>query len=103
MTDKGLPPDRPDPDPRVADWYDMTVCGNCTAARLLHWRFEDGTSPDQVPPNSVNLDPHWAAVHCEHFRRRVELPGQLTYCAAQRERTPGLNRWPRAAHNQNPG
>lgn len=85
----------PEPHPRVADWFDRSVCGNCHAAKLLHWQVDEGdTLGERAPTHAVDLDPHFAAVHCDYFRRRIELPELLTYCGAQREITPGLNRWP---------
>lgn len=82
-----------EPHPRVADWFAGSVCGNCRAAKLLHWQVEDGvTLGERAPAHSVDLAPHRAAVHCDYFRRRIELPELLQFCGAQREITPGLNR-----------
>ena len=84
---------RPEPHPRVADWFARTVCGNCRAAKLLHWQVQEGaTLGEKAPVHAVDLDIHLAAVHCDYFRRRIELPELLHFCGAQREITPGLNR-----------
>ncbi|MGI9462726.1 MAG: hypothetical protein ACR2OM_02235 [Aestuariivirgaceae bacterium] len=75
-----------DPEPSVSAWYAMTLCSHCKAARLLHWQRDSDVSFGGAdrPLHAVVVDGHWAVVHCDYFRRRVELPDQLTFCAAKR-------------------
>lgn len=78
---------KPNPDPAVAAWYDETLCSQCKAAQLLHWtRGEVSIGGGDRPQQAVYVDGHWAAVHCDYFRRRVELPDQLNFCDAKRTR-----------------
>lgn len=74
------------PDDSVSSWYEQTHCSDCKAARLLHWEYKEELSfgSSDRPLNAVIVGDHWAVVHCDYFRRRVELPDQLTFCAAQR-------------------
>lgn len=74
------------PSPSVAAWYEETLCSSCKAGCLLHWYRESGISlgSGDWPQHAVVVEDHWAAVHCDYFRRRVELPDQLSFCGAQR-------------------
>jgi hypothetical protein len=36
------------------------------------------------PQHGVSVGEHIAVVHCDYFKRRVEQPDRLTYCAARR-------------------
>jgi len=67
-------------------WYqDMTICGSCVAGQLLQWeRDRNSIGMDNRPQHAVALDEHWVAVHCDYFKRRVERPDRLQFCAAIR-------------------
>ena len=71
----------------VEDWFKATHCGGCQAARLLHWVQEERSLSlgySDTPQHAVDVADHWAVVHCDYFRRRVEQPDKLTFCGARR-------------------
>lgn len=78
----------PHPNNDVEHWLQSVTCGGCQAARLLHWERE----PDELrlggnndkPQHAVALGNHYAVVHCDYFRRRVEQPDKLSFCGAKR-------------------
>jgi len=71
-------------------WYEgRTICSHCIAGQLLQWeRDKSSIGADDRPQHAVTLDNHWVAVHCDYFKRRVENPEQLQFCAAIRHPDP---------------
>lgn len=69
-------------------WFQDLCCGGCQAARLMHWIREYDehriSGANDRPQHAVVLSSHYAVVHCDYFRRRVEQPDKLTHCAARR-------------------
>lgn len=80
--------DKPrDPHPALAAWYAETLCSGCKAGQLLYWEREEvSIGGGDWPQHAVAVDNHWAVVHCDYFRRRVERPDQLAFCDAKRTR-----------------
>lgn len=72
------------PDETAATWFATTFCHDCKAARLLAW--QRGDYDTEGPLHAVKLPSEWAALHCDYFRRRIELPGQLTECGAHQRK-----------------
>ena len=72
------------PTETAATWFATTFCRDCKAARLLVWQRDDYDTDG--PAHAVKLRREWAALHCDYFRRRVELPGQLTACGAHQKK-----------------
>ena len=69
-------------------WFKTTLCHDCKAARLLVWHRDDYDT--EGPSHAVKLPAQWAALHCDYFRRRVELPDQLTACGAHQQKGTGF-------------
>ena len=61
-------------------------CGDCKAARMLIWTKDDSPLNNTTPPHSGVMGEHWYAVHCDYFRRRIELPDQLERCGAHQKK-----------------
>ena len=82
------PAHRRRPHEDIEQWFETLCCGGCQAARLLSWSVD----PDALsfadekdrPQHGVSVGEHIAVVHCDYFKRRVEQPDKLTYCAARR-------------------
>ncbi|MGI9486120.1 MAG: hypothetical protein ACR2RF_09640 [Geminicoccaceae bacterium] len=70
----------------VEAWFKTTPCGACQASRLLHWQHDREITLqfDDAPQHAVEIAGHWAVVHCDYFRRRVEMPDKLSFCDARR-------------------
>jgi len=79
---------KPSGDAEVEAWFKATPCGGCQASQLLHWQHEQQVTLgfEETPQHAIEVAGHWAAVHCDYFRRRVEQPDKLTFCSARRTR-----------------